>query len=243
MINMALVHLPNSIHLMSQNSINANCYQNYLDLLFSVFLSIFYGLISWHFPSCQVFLCIWTFFFHWKPPSWAPLRHFTHIISLLQGNGSNYDFPAEMQRLIHSRALFCVWQCRFHCGPSGNKMYAKCCWKTRELRASIWTQEATGALQVEWSCALSSVSHVLFGDDLTVTLGWWERIQETRHWVGIMSDRYNPELKSSDDTNQVKSTVNAKKLAANCCGQAAWLPQGCSSSEDQCYARKPRKWC
>lgn len=38
MINMALVHLPNLIHLMSQNLINANCYPNYLDL-FSHFLS------------------------------------------------------------------------------------------------------------------------------------------------------------------------------------------------------------
>lgn len=32
MINTALVHLPNLIHLMSQNFINANCYQNDLDL-------------------------------------------------------------------------------------------------------------------------------------------------------------------------------------------------------------------
>lgn len=36
----------------------------------------------------------------------APLRHFAHIISLLQWNGSNYNFPAEIYRLIHSRALF-----------------------------------------------------------------------------------------------------------------------------------------
>lgn len=36
----------------------------------------------------------------------APLRHFAHIISLLESNGSNYNFPAEIYRLIHSRIPF-----------------------------------------------------------------------------------------------------------------------------------------
>lgn len=73
---------------------------------------------------------------------------------------------------------------------------------------------------VQQSHTLSSVSHVLFGDELIVILGWWERRQETRHRLGILMDRYKSGLKSSADTDQIKPTagVNAKKLAANFCG-------------------------
>lgn len=149
MINMALVLLPNLIRLMSQNLINANCYPNYLDL-FSRFLSSSAYSMGWSHDillhARGFFLSIRTFFFHWRPPSWAPLRHFERIISLLQWNGSNYNFPAEIQRLIHSWPLFRVWQCGFLCGPWRDKIHTKCCGKTSVLGASVWTGKAICAM-------------------------------------------------------------------------------------------------